>query len=130
VSFDSVKRILVVDDEKDIVMTVSLHLEKNGFVAVGFSDPHEALEEFKLNPTKYSMVLTDIRMPGMSGIDLATKILDIDPKMKILIITANEVIPQELPLQLPFISVDDIIRKPFKLALICSRVKQLLAMSR
>ena len=116
---------MLVEDEQDILSIVTAHLKANGFVPNGFTDPVAALEEFKANPTKYSLVLTDIKMPGISGIELAQEVLRIEPSTKIALMTAFEIPANQLSLQLPVMTYENIILKPFKLSQICSRVKQL-----
>ncbi|MEO9321446.1 MAG: response regulator [Nitrososphaera sp.] len=118
-------RLLVVEDEPDILYLVQKHLRNNGFEPTGFSDPLKALDDFKADPTKYSLVLTDIRMPGMNGVDLAHELLNINPSVRVILITAYDVISDDLRAKLPVVSIDDIIRKPFRLVEICNRVKQL-----
>ncbi|HZT36015.1 MAG TPA: response regulator, partial [Nitrososphaera sp.] len=58
-------RILLVDDEKDIVSVFSYGLRKHGLEVDGFSDPREALHI--LQPLRYSLAILDVRMPHMSG---------------------------------------------------------------
>jgi DNA-binding response OmpR family regulator len=62
------KRILIVDDEKDVGRTLELMLENYGFDIDFFTDPAIALEKFK--PSQYDLVILDIRMPDPNGFDL------------------------------------------------------------
>ncbi|MEO9319584.1 MAG: response regulator [Nitrososphaera sp.] len=119
-------KLMVVDDEKDIVDLVAKHLKKNGFDAIGFTDPLAALEDYKAHASKYALVITDIRMPGMNGFELAATMQKINPSVKVIIMTAIEVLMHEARVHLPVIIYDDIIRKPAKLPQICSRVRQAL----
>jgi DNA-binding response OmpR family regulator len=65
----SMHKILIVDDEADITLTLKLVLEEDGFAAVDlFNDPLAALSNFK--PEYYDLILLDIKMPKMSGFDL------------------------------------------------------------
>lgn len=115
---------MAVDDEFDIVFIIRRYLEKWGFEVDTFTNPQYALEIFKANPERYSLLLTDIRMPEMSGIRLAKLVQEIKPSMKVVIMTAYEVAPSELNEHLPTITHDDILRKPFKLLQICAAVKK------
>ena len=115
---------MVVDDEFDIVMIVRRYLEKWGYEVDTFTNPLYALEIFKANSDRYSLVLTDIRMPEMSGIRLAAMMREIKPDIKVVIMTAYEVTPDELQEQLPMITHKDILQKPFKLLQICTAVKK------
>ena len=116
-------RLLVVEDDPDILSIVLRHLRANDFVPNGFANPFDALQEFQSDPTRYWLVLTDIRMPGMNGIALAREVLKINPQTKIVLMTAHEYFEEQIRTDLPVINRDDIIKKPFKLTEICNRVK-------
>ena len=79
---------MVVDDEKDILRLIESYLDKRRIQHVGFSDPLDALTHFQQNSTKYDVVLSDIRMPHMSGLELAEHITALNPKVKILMMSA------------------------------------------
>ena len=118
---------MVVDDEFDIAMIVRRYLEKWGYNVDTFSNPVYAYKVFKDNPMRYSLVLTDIRMPEMTGITLAGLLREEKPEIKVVIMTAYAVEPDELRLHLPLITHDDILQKPFKLIQICTAIKKQLA---
>jgi two-component system alkaline phosphatase synthesis response regulator PhoP len=80
------KRILIVDDEKDIGRTLQLILEKYGFDVDCFTDPALALEKFK--PNLYHLVILDIKMAEINGFELYEKLIAEDSEIKILFITA------------------------------------------
>ncbi|HEY3094681.1 MAG TPA: response regulator [Nitrososphaera sp.] len=117
-------RIMVVDDEVDIVFIIRRHLEKWGFDVDTFTDPQFALQTYKDHADRYSVALVDIRMPEMSGIDLANRMLKVKPEMNVVIMTAFEVEPDELALNLPMVKRDDILKKPFTLVQVCNAVKK------
>ena len=60
--------VLVVDDEKNILKVVSLTLRKNNYHVDTASSTEEAIEKF--NNNSYSLIITDIKLPGKTGIDL------------------------------------------------------------
>ena len=124
---DEGAKIMVVDDEYDIVHIVRRHLERWGYSVDTYTDPAFALQIFKNNPDRYSMILTDIRMPEMSGVTLATLMRKAKPEIKIVIMTAFEIEPQDLSMNLPNITHDDILKKPFSLLQICEAVKKQLS---
>lgn len=107
-------KILLVDDEHDIALAFSLGLQSNGFSVDTFTNPIEALANFKVH--FYKLALLDIKMPEMDGIELAQKIKDIDEKIKICFITAFDLSYQRIPeysgciIKKP-ISIDDLIKK-------------------
>jgi DNA-binding NtrC family response regulator len=112
-------RILVVDDEPDITLTLEAGLEFVGLFDVDtFNDPEAALKSFK--PDSYSLVLIDIMMPKMDGFQLYESLKKIDPDVKACFLTASEMyygvnrgvehcaLNEDLFLQKP-ISTDDLI---------------------
>jgi CheY-like chemotaxis protein len=80
------KRILIVDDEKDVGRTFKMILENYGFEIDFFTDPAMALETFK--PNLYDLTILDIKMPEINGFELYDKLKSRDPKIKTLFITA------------------------------------------
>jgi two-component system, OmpR family, response regulator ChvI len=82
------KRILVIDDEPDVNITLRKVLEKNGFIVDSYENPFLALENFK--PHYYDLLILDIKMPKMSGFSFYREIKKRDDKMKICFLTAGE----------------------------------------
>ncbi len=80
------KRILIVDDEPDVGLTLKIVLEKNGFTADCFTDPVTALKNFK--PGLYDLIILDIKMPRISGFELYTKFKSGEANLKALFLTA------------------------------------------
>ena len=89
----------------------------------GFSDSVKALDSFQANPFRYSLILTDVRMPLMSGIELARNMLRINPDIKIVVMTAFEVTDEMLS-GMTTVRHSEILKKPFRLAEICDSVKR------
>jgi len=116
-------RIMVVDDELDLLRMVEMYLKAWNFEVDAFSDPVEALRFFQKNASFFSLILTDIRMPRMTGLELAQHILQIKPDMKIMLMTAFQVDSLELS-ALPIVKYEDILEKPFRLKQICDGVKK------
>ncbi len=59
-----------------------------GLGAISFTDPRQAFEYFKDNPNKIQLVITDLRMPGISGLELAKKVRGLNDSVKIFLMTA------------------------------------------
>ncbi len=78
---------LLVDDDESILDLVRFHLLKSGIHADVACDPHEALK--KLATGRYHVVVSDIDMPKMSGIELAERIRELDPLIQVIMLTAN-----------------------------------------
>jgi two-component system CheB/CheR fusion protein len=105
------KRILLVDDEADVISLFKMVLEMNGFEIDAYSDPEEALSNFK--PNSYGLALLDIRMAPLNGFELYKKMKNIDGSLKACFITAFEDYRQEFKESFP--ELDEIkcfIRKP------------------
>ena len=114
---------MVVEDELDLLALVERYLRLWKYDTEGFTDPVKALEAFRANPSHYSVVMTDIRMAGLSGTELAEKMIEVKPDAKIVLMTAYEVTNQMLS-GLPMISHSDIVKKPFRIKEICESVKR------
>jgi DNA-binding response OmpR family regulator len=82
------KRILVIDDEPDVNITLRKVLEKNGFVVDSYENPFVALDNFK--PHYYNLLILDIKMPEMNGFTFYREIRKLDSKMKVCFLTAGE----------------------------------------
>src|SRR5919106_338701 len=83
--------LLVVDDDSDIAHVLKQGLLKNGFLVSIFTNPEEALKNFQSNSKDYRLILSDIRMPGISGIRLARKVKEINPDVKVVLMTSFEI---------------------------------------
>lgn len=117
--------ILVVDDELDIVLIFKQALSRQGYTVFGFTDPLLALEHFKANSADYGLVITDVRMPRMSGFELAANIKVIKPDAKVVFMSAFEV--SDLEFSMPGIEIHDFLRKPVDVKTLVRRVKLALA---
>jgi DNA-binding response OmpR family regulator len=105
-------RLLVVDDDPDTVLTLNIGLLDYGFLVDAFTNPEEALQKFKSNAESYCLVLLDIKMPALSGIQLARKVKEANPNVKVLVLTALKVRNNELSDVSSSTNVDGFIQKP------------------
>jgi two-component system, OmpR family, response regulator ChvI len=80
------KKILIVDDETDVCLTLKVVLEGNGFKVDTFVDPTLALENFK--SSRYDLLILDIKMPVMNGFQLYAQMKKIDINITALFLTA------------------------------------------
>jgi len=117
-------KIMVIDDEVDILRLVRLALERWGYLVEAFNNPLNALEHFKNNPASYSLILSDIRMPGLDGIQLAKEMLKVHPIVRIMIMTAFPEMDKKVSDNISMVAKDDIVHKPFKENQICEAVRQ------
>ena len=79
--------VLLVDDEPSIAELNRLRMEKLGYRVTSETDPEKALGVFSAAPEHFELVVTDMTMPGMSGLRLAQKIRSMDPGAKIILCT-------------------------------------------
>jgi DNA-binding NtrC family response regulator len=114
---------MVIDDEYDIIYILRRQLELWGYEVDTFTNPLHAIEVFKANPDRYAVVLTDIRMPEISGINLAQIVLRANPKARIIIMTAFEMHANDLKASLPKIKTEQVLIKPLNAATTCAAIK-------
>ena len=115
----------MVDDELDIVLIFKQALSRQGYTVFGFTDPLLALEHFKVNSADYGFVITDVRMPRMSGFELAANIKVIKPDAKVVFMSAFEV--SDLEFSMPGVEINDFLRKPVDVKTLVRRVKVAMA---
>ena len=118
-------RVLYVDDEPTLVFLVTRALEKLGIPAQGFASPREALEVYGRDPNAFTLVLTDLTMPGgMSGLELAQAILAVRHDAAVVI--ASGWIDPATERQAAAVGVRMLIQKPAKVAEMAERIRGLL----
>jgi CheY-like chemotaxis protein len=111
--------ILIVDDEQELATLYREFLIGMGFdVVVSFTNPLMAFEHYRQYADKYSLVITDLRMPGMDGIELANKIRELDYSVKIFLITAFDIADIEGQEFYKSAKIDATLQKPTKLSLL------------
>ena len=84
------KRVLIVDDEPDLTLSLKMTLEENGLKVNSFTDPLSALENYKEEAGMYDLLILDMKMPQMNGFELYRQIKKIDDKAKVCFLTAGE----------------------------------------
>ncbi len=120
--------IMIVDDEPDILFTYESFLSAEGYTVEAFTDPQEALKHLVQlpNPSSYyKLVLLDIRMPRLNGLQLFNMIKTLSPDSKIMFCSALD-IAEELVSILPDIKYDHIIKKPVEREYFISRINSML----
>jgi DNA-binding NtrC family response regulator len=117
-------RILVVDDEPDIRQSVATMLEKKGFTSDAAGSGEEAIDCFEADP--YDVVITDIRMPGMSGLDLMHWIKERMPDTIVLLMTAHASL--DTAIEAVREGASDYLTKPVRLDNVIHKIRTLLRM--
>ena len=124
------KRVLIVDDEPDLNLTLKMILEDNGFKVDSFTDPFSALENFKEEAGSYDLVILDIQMPGINGFELYRQIKKIDDKVKVCFLTASEMYYEEFRKELfPALDNNCYIQKPIENETLIKRLNRIIASS-
>ena len=113
----------IVDDEIDIVNLFRDALSSiKGLSIFTFTDPITAFEHIKMNKSKYAIVISDLRMPGINGMELVNKIKKVNPLVRTLLMTAFEVSDNVFEECIKNNIIDGFLQKPLKLSALESEV--------
>jgi DNA-binding response OmpR family regulator len=116
-------RILVVDDEPDILLTLKIVLENSGFKADVFCDPILALRNFTAG--FYDLALLDIRLPRITGLGLYKELKKIDNKIRVCFLSAISNY-QEFAKYFPTINKSQVIVKPVDNQTLIQRINEIM----
>jgi len=112
---------LALDDDFDIIVIIRATLQKHGYVVFAFTDPYLALEHFKINADGYGLVISDVRMPGMNGFEFISRVKELRPDIKVILMTAFEINDIKHSRLLPAgIRIDEYIQKPISTQVLVS----------
>ncbi|SDU52680.1 PAS domain-containing hybrid sensor histidine kinase/response regulator [Desulfobacula phenolica] len=104
------EKILLVDDNKNILDTTKKILEYHGYRVKSFSNVMDAFQVFKNNPLKFDLIISDVTMPGMTGDIFSRKVLDVRPDTPIILCSGfNENISEK---ELQDIGIKKFFQKP------------------
>jgi PAS domain S-box-containing protein len=118
------ERILLVDDEENLVSVERRMLESLGYHVTARTDSTEALELFRKSPDDFDLVITDYTMPKMTGLDLATEMIRIRPDLAVLLCSGyTERITQETAGGL---GIREFLMKPLKMREMACAVRRVL----
>ena len=123
---NTVKKILVVDDDIDITFLIKEGLGRKGFHVESYNDPEVALQEFK--PDFYDLILVDIRMPKLNGYEFYHGVRKNDTKVKVCFITAFAISYEEISKMLPpeLVTRQNIIHKPIGIKELVNKINEIL----
>lgn len=115
------ERILLVDDEPMVADSMRLVIERLGYQVTACTHPSSALEVFAAAPNDFDLVITDFQMPGMTGLELAAKLLVLRPGLDIVMATgfAGDLTEEQLRTR----GLAGMVRKPFEMRVL-ARVLQ------
>jgi len=118
------EKILIVDDEPDIVDVLTIGLERLGYETVGATDPREALAAFEEDSSAFDVVVSDEVMPGMRGLELIRRLKAIRPDIKTVLCTGyGDTTHDEIDGPT---GVDIFLLKPVDASTIASKLRQLM----
>jgi len=117
------KPILIVDDEKNIRLTLSTSLEALGVETISAENGEEAL--VKLREKEFGLILLDLHMPGVDGMEVLRRVRENRPDIRIIILTAFGTI--ELAVEAMKLGAVDFIQKPFVPEQIRERVARVMS---
>jgi CheY-like chemotaxis protein len=119
------KTILLVDDQIDVLITIKTMLQTCGYAVDAFNDPLLALDHFRKHSHDYRIVISDMILPTMSGLEFIKNIRIVNPEIVTFIITALDNIKDfstDLLYDSTVLQLDGIIHKPILLADLCRSV--------
>lgn len=116
------KTILVAEDDEQILSAIAEYFERSGYNLILAFDGLEALEIFR--ESKADLIISDVMMPKMDGLELVRRVREIDPLLPIILLTAkDDILDRLLGLEM---GADDYITKPFSLRELEARMKAVL----
>jgi|SRR5215212_802662 two-component system C4-dicarboxylate transport response regulator DctD len=115
--------ILIVDDEPDILSIIRRVLEEYGFNVCCFTKPNIALEHYKISPNNHGLVISDLQMPNINGLEFLRKVREINSDTKAFLTTSNFEMSDLRLLLFPNsnsssslnLIIDEFIQKPFSI---------------
>jgi two-component system, OmpR family, response regulator ChvI len=117
-------RVLFIDDDPDISLTIGEQLKSAGIIVDTFTNSEEALRHFiKSHYSYYDLIVTDIRMPGLNGFELYHQLKAFEPSIRILFLTALDISSEVISL-LPELKLSQFITKPVDAKILVRKVWQ------
>ncbi|MBU1139061.1 MAG: PAS domain S-box protein, partial [Proteobacteria bacterium] len=118
------ERIMLVDDENSLINLHKRTLEKLGYQVTCFSDSLEALKDFQQKTDCYDVVVTDMTMPRLTGLDLIKEILEIKPEVQSILCTGYNKSVNEA--EAKFLGVTEYLMKPFPPRVLAETIRMVL----
>jgi DNA-binding NtrC family response regulator len=114
------KAIAIIDDEVDLVDLFQEILESDGYKVCAFIDPIQAFTTLEKKIQEYGLILSDYRMPKLNGHELCTKLIQLNPELEVILMSAYDMIECD-------ISKFTIVKKPILMAQLLQIVRNSLA---
>lgn len=119
--------VLIVDDQIDVLITIKAMLQTCGYAVDGFNDPLLALDHFKGHSHDYGIVISDMIMPTMSGLEFIREVRSVNPETVTFVITASDNtkdINKDMLYDSTLLELDGVIHKPILLDDLCRLVRR------
>jgi CheY-like chemotaxis protein len=107
-------QLLIIDDDADIVRALKKGLEARGFQVSAYNDPLDAVANFQ--PGRFEIILTDLKMPGMDGVEVYRHVAARDSKAKVAFLTSFDMLPAEFMRELAKTQSVVLLKKPISLS--------------
>ena len=117
-------RLLVVDDEASLLQLMQRYLTRIGFDVEVCPSADEAWKTFERHPTGFGLVVVDLSMPGMSGLDLIHKLVGLNPQIRVLICSGYYFSVESVAANL--VSQVGFLQKPFAPKMLAESITKLL----
>jgi len=121
---DKLAKVMIVDDDQDIMFTFKTILKSHGINVDAYTKSIDAMSRFESHPHQYDLIILDIRMPILNGLQLYSMMRGIDRDIKILFVSALDA-SEELISLLPGINIENILKKPVESNFLISTVKKM-----
>jgi nitrogen-specific signal transduction histidine kinase/CheY-like chemotaxis protein len=115
--------VLIVDDEREVATICREMLRRQGYAVESKTDPYEALDEFRQNPDRYQLVITDYSMPGMTGERLTAELARIRPQLPVILCTGYFEQVRDKPLPA---AIKECILKPVTMGKLAETVRRVI----
>ena len=122
------ERILLVDDENALVQLSTRILEKAGYQVSAYASSREALTAFFKSAETYHLVVTDLTMPDLSGIELATQVRQVRPDIPIIVVSGN--VDDDAQEKCAAAGINKVLLKPYTMDSLVQTVQQILSEGR
>ncbi len=119
------ERILLIDDQVEMLETMKDILLDLGYHVRAFNDPKQALDAFNAAPDAFDLILTDLTMPHLTGIDLTRKILAVRERIPVILTTGYQQLEDTEPIRSA--GIREIIPKPFRVDTIAKTLRAILS---
>lgn len=118
------EKILMIDDEASLLQTASCFLERHGYRVISTTDPGAALDLFGENPNDFDLVITDMAMPKITGVELSGKILQMRSDIPVILCSGySEAINASKAKRL---GIQRYIEKPIKLSELAANIRDVI----